>query len=402
MGSSAGGAMDRRRFVLSGAALASVARPAFANVDDLRGAAREAWLYGVPLIQMAALRAAAIGPKPVRGTPGFGAFAHARHPAGPADRLLGAPETDVLYSSAWIDLGGGEGRIRVPPPGGRYFCLTVFDMYGNVLSAFDSAQVGRHGHEVTVRGPASRVGVDGYTAPVPRMPVLLGRVVHAPNSWVFALARVHLAGESDLAAAHALQDGFEVRVKETRPAPVQPAPLGAPWNDYFLSVQRLIEENPPPETDRAFFRRVAPLQLGMRGGFEHARFADADLAAITEGVKEARARAASFRGPDAVGGWIDPDPDLGDFGDDYVARAQWAMAEPAAPPTSVALSLRAAAPDGGALFTGDRYRLVLPGPPPADGFWSLTLYEAGPDGQLFLADNPLGRYAIDAATPGLV
>jgi hypothetical protein len=44
--------------------------------------------------------------------------------------------------------------------------------------------------------------------------------------------------------------------------------------------------------------------------------------------------------------------------------------------------------------------VVLPSPP-ADGFWSLTLYEPQPDGRLFLTENPLDRYHVSGWTPGL-
>ena len=44
---------------------------------------------------------------------------------------------------------------------------------------------------------------------------------------------------------------------------------------------------------------------------------------------------------------------------------------------------------------------VPPGGVPADAFWSLTLYEAMPDGRFFLVDNPIRRYAIGDRTPGL-
>jgi hypothetical protein len=64
--------------------------------------------------------------------------------------------------------------------------------------------------------------------------------------------------------------------------------------------------------------------------------------------------------------------------------------------------LRAIAPDGSLTFQpGHHYRLTLPGAPPADGFWSLTLYEAAPDGRLFLARNPAGRHTLGGWTPGL-
>ncbi len=58
--------------------------------------------------------------------------------------------------------------------------------------------------------------------------------------------------------------------------------------------------------------------------------------------------------------------------------------------------------DGQGLFNGDGlWRLTLPAQLPLDGFWSLSMYEATPDGQFFFTDNPLNRYAIGDRTRGL-
>ena len=60
--------------------------------------------------------------------------------------------------------------------------------------------------------------------------------------------------------------------------------------------------------------------------------------------------------------------------------------------------------DRGRMFTGDGpYRLSFPpGQLPAvDAFWSLTMYEATPDGQFFLVENPIRHYWISDRTPGL-
>jgi hypothetical protein len=65
-------------------------------------------------------------------------------------------------------------------------------------------------------------------------------------------------------------------------------------------------------------------------------------------------------------------------------------------------SLRATTPTGARTFSSTgRHRLVLPAAPPADGLWSLTLYEAQADGRLFLTENPIGRHFIGGWTPGL-
>jgi hypothetical protein len=393
--------MDRRGFVIGGAALAALAGSARAAVDDLRAAAREAWVYGLPIIEMARLRAAAVGDRPGPATPGYNAFAHRRAPFTAADRTLSAPEADVLYSSAWIDLSAEGARIDLPPTGARYVCVTLFDMYGNAIETIEGKEIGERGHAIELVGPPARVGAAGYSAPLPRLPHM-GPTVRAPGRWVWALARIHLERDADLDSVHALQDGFVVRARPKLGAPAPSVPVDAPWSDYFFALQRLIDENPPPAEEADFFRRIAPLQLGMAGGFERARFADEELPAVAAGVEEARRLVAPKRASDAADGWVWPKADAGDFGQDFLYRAQTVLAAPGSPPAAVVCSLRAAGADGALSFPSDaRYRLVLPGAPPAAGFWSLTLYEAAPDGRLFLAENPIGRHALGGWTPDL-
>jgi hypothetical protein len=242
----------------------------------------------------------------------------------------------------------------------------------------------------------------GYTAPAPRMPDM-HKMIHARSLWVWALARTHLEGGQDLAAAHALQDGLEVRVK---PAKTPPRPAGsvvrdAPWSDYLFAVQQLINENPPPQDDVNFFRRIATVQVGIEGGFEKARFADVETAEIAKGAAEAMILASRPPATDAVSGWAYAKDDIGAFGQDFLYRAQVALAEPGSLRPQAMTCLHAVGPGGGRNFSGaGRHRLVLPAPP-ADGFWSLTLYEPQPDGRLFLTRNPIDRYCVSGWTPGL-
>ncbi len=393
--------MDRRGFLIGGAALAGVAGVARAEVDDLKAAAREAWVYGAPIMEMARLRAAAIGDRPGADTVGYNSFYHSRARAGVADRTLSAPEPDVLYSSAWIDLSADGVRIDLPATGGRYVCFTLFDMYGNALESIQGKEIGEKGHSIELVGPPARVGAYGYSAPLPRLPHM-GATVRAPGKWVWALARLHIERDADLAAVHALQDGFAIHAKPKLGHPAPAATQDAPWSDYFFALQKLVVENPPPLEEAEFYRRIAPLQLGMAGGFERARFADEDLQALLAGSEEGRRLVAPKRVADAAGGWVWPKADVGDYGQDYLYRAQTVLAAPGSPPAAEICSVRAIGADGALSFASDRhYRLALPAAPPADGFWSLTLYESTPEGRLFLAENPLGRHSLGAWTEGL-
>jgi len=71
-------------------------------------------------------------------------------------------------------------------------------------------------------------------------------------------------------------------------------------------------------------------------------------------------------------------------------------------PVAEAMYMKAAGDNDTGLYEGDGlYRLTLPAKLPLDGFWSLSMYEATPDGQYFFTDNPIDRYAISDRTPGL-
>ncbi|MBS0408840.1 MAG: DUF1254 domain-containing protein [Proteobacteria bacterium] len=385
--------MDRRRLLAAGGAFGALAssgwvrRAAAAALDqplDLKSAAREAWLYCLPLVEMATTRSRMLGPEPTGMKARVNGFVHVRDLAGPAMRTVTTPNNDTLYSSAWIDLAAGPVRVTIPPTGERYFSLALMDMFTNNFAVLGTRTTGSGGGTFVIAGPRDPAPPDAIRSPTP---------------WVWALARTLVDGPEDLAAAHAVQDGLAIKARPGR-MPDQSVGRSAAWNDYFLWAQTLLAENPPPVTDGAFFRRIAALQLGMTGGFERARFADTEMGEVEAGVNEARQALAMAR-PAVVGGWSYPQADIGDYGQDYALRAAVALGGLAALPPVEAMYMRPAAPDGRMVFEGGRWRLRLPGPLPVDGFWSLTMYEATDQGQFFLTDNPLNRYAIGDRTPGL-
>lgn len=389
--------MDRRRLLAAGAAFMAASgglsgRALAGPLDDLttpwdlKTAAREAWLYCLPLVEMATTRSRMLGPDPTGMKARVNGFVSMRDLAGPATRTITTPNNDTLYSSAWIDLAAGPVRLTLPYSGARYFSLSLMDMFSNNFAVLGTRTTGGQGGSFVIAGP--------------RDPAPPG-AIRSPTPWVWALARTLVDGEADLQAAHAVQDGLAIKARPGR-TPDQSVGRSAAWNDYFLWAQALLAENPPPVTDSGFFRRIAALQLGVTSGFERARFADTEIGQVEQGVAEARQALLERRGrQQVVDGWSYPPADLGDFGQDYDLRAGVALTGLGALPPVEAMYLRAIAPDGGPVFREGRLRLRLPANLPVDGFWSLTLYEVADQGQLFLTDNPLHRYSLGDRTPGL-
>lgn len=350
---------------------------------QLREAARDAWIYALPLIEIAMTRA---------NRAGFGGeintFSHTRDLADHKMRAVTTPNNDTLYSSAQIDLSAGPVSITVPAAGERYLSLALMDAYTNNFAILGTRTTGPDGGTFSLVGPNE--AADG------------ANVIRAPTNHVWALARILVDGAPDLEAARAIQSGFSVQGPGFAQAKTY-ARRSAPWNEYFASVDELMTANRPPVTDLALLRSISALGLGA-GEFSPERFTAEEAAAIEAGVAEARvAVRRGGGGATWIDGWFYPRADLGNFGQSYAYRAGVALAGLAALPPIEAMYMRGRGERGG-IYDGHKpWRLHFPADqmPAVNSFWSLSLYEATPDGQFFFADNPIGRYSIGDRTAGL-
>lgn len=352
--------------------------------EDLEFIAFEAWLYGLPAIEMATTRSRVMA----RGAQ-QNCFHHVHRLLTPRDREVTLPNNDTLYSSAHIDLSRGGVTLELPASADRYLSLALMDAWTNNFAILGTRTTGPDGGTFRLVGPAST-----ECGPM---------VIRSPTDFVWALARVLVDGEADLEAARSIQKAIAIEAPDAGTwTPL--AGRDADWGDYFSALSAMMTANPPPVTDLAMMRRIAP--LGLAGGmFDTARFSPVQAAAIARGVARARAwvTKAGGVGSRATDGWRYPGHSIGDFGQDYRYRAAVALKGLAAMPSVEALYLQGVGPDAGAFDGRRRWLLRFPAGalPPVHAFWSLTLYEIMPDGQMFLTDNPLRRYSIGDRTPGL-
>ncbi|GLR89490.1 DUF1254 domain-containing protein [Bradyrhizobium iriomotense] len=383
--------MERRQFLATMAAALVSTRVRAASRSEtaseaaapanLRVAARNAWLWGLPLIEMAEQRAA-------RSADGVkvNTFQHQRALITAKGQFVTTPNNDTLYSQAWLNLENGPITISVPASGSRYYCVPLLDMYSNNFAIVGTRTSGSSARTFTIVGP-------NHTSSM---------AIRSPTNWVWVLGRTLVDGESDLPKAHAFQDGWTIKGPEAA-APKSHAKRSAPWDQYFASVQELMNESPPPVTDARMLDSMAPL-IEFGRTFDPARFSPEQIPEIKAGIAEAVSVMAQARRNALMrNGWTFPRFSLGDFGEDYDYRALVALAGLGALPRVEAMYLRSGGPDGRGFDSSQSWKLTFSADqlPPADSFWSLSMYRVTADGQLFFAENAINRYTIGDRTPDL-
>jgi hypothetical protein len=363
--------------------------------------AAEAFVFGYPLVLSEHVRLWMTDvprPDPVRMKAPINAFAHERElPETTADGVA-APHADTLRSNAWLDLGGGPVVLSVPDTHGRYYAMSVVDLWTNVFASIGARSTGSTpGAYAFVAPRGSGVGLPGSVLPVA-----------APTRTIRIAALTQVDGAARVAEAHTVQDGFRLEATGAGDGPDAPAgersrsrtqPVDQVERmdaaTFFGELARLMHDNPPRLQDRRVIERMHRVGL-LRDLHDGWDALDAETrSAVACGMERGLARvvaAAEAPPGEPVGDWRIR-VWLGDFGTDYLARAGAACAglEPGPAADELPALLETDA-DGRRLWGRNRYLLRFPpgGLPPVHGLWTLTTY----DDRQPLVDNPTDRYSI--------
>ena len=360
----------------------------------------QAYIYGFPVVEMYKTRSLRVNdPKQDEAT--LNQFIHFRRLRDHRDRAVVSPNNDTLYSSAWLDLAPGPVVLSVPDAGGRYRVFQFLDFWTNNFASIGKRTNGSGAADYAVVGP-------GWQGDLPRG---LKRI-DAPTNAVWLLGRTLVDGPDDLAAVHALQDQSTLTPLaawgKTNPPPTAAPPKPIPFDlsdplKFFEFLNAGLRENPPPPRDAGLMALFGPINVGPDKPFRADQLDAATAQGLRRAVETGRrlVEAGPVKSPPPVNGWHFPPRNVGNFGDDYLLRATTAMKLLGALPPEEAVYPTAQTDDHNQPLDGmHRYvlRFEKGQAPPADAFWSVTLYRL-PD--RLLADNPLGRYSIGDRTKGL-
>lgn len=371
--------------------------------DEAYRAALDAYLYFYPLVTMDLTRRqathTAAGQAPGRGP--INTFTHSRTLPDADYKDVVRPSFDMLPSTAWLDLSEGPIVISVPDTKGRYYALSLVDMWTDVFAVIGKRTTGTGRANYAIVPP-------GWSGTIPQGM----RRLDATTAMVWANVRIQANSPIDYKIVHGLQDGFLItplalwnrpsqsfQIKSDPGLDPHTPPLDQvekmPAEVFFNYAAELSRKHPPHATDQPMLARLRRLNFNYGQQLNFSKLDRTAQQVLRRAARDAnqimhdkRRNIAPVRN-----GW-QMDTDLaGVYGNAYLKRAinaQTRLGEGL--PEDVVTLLLLNDANGEPLDGSQRYVLRFEPDefPPASALWSLTMYDA----QGFQSANALNRFSL--------
>ena len=371
--------------------------PDIEAIPDIKTIAKQAYLYAYAMLESyQTMYRQAIDKNSPAYVGGFGRYRHYSTPFTPDNRDIVTPNNDTPYSWAWLDLRAEPWVLSVPAvPKDRYYVTQWFDLFTQIFAYVGVRATGFEAGHYLIVGPKWKG----------TMPADIDRIFRPETDLVGTLTRTALAGPDDVPNVKAIQAALTLQPLSqflgTPAPPSAPAITFPPYDkararthDFIGYLSFLLQFAEPPYSGEVEMRR----QFAMIGIVPGARW-DPDavdpvvLADIDAGIAEGQAELDAELARTFTSNGL--------FGSREFLKTNFLKRDVAANKGLYGNALEEAWYGGYEIDDGAPtvIRFRAGELPPAQFFWSMTLYTL-PD--RFLYANALNRYSIGDRTKGLV
>jgi hypothetical protein len=364
----------------------------------------EAYIYGYPLITMEYTRRVITNVEKVEGTHApMGQLIRLREYPTAAFKDVTAPNADTLYTTCFLDVGKEPYVLSLPDAHGRYYLFPMLDGWTEVFQVPGKRTTGTGPQTYAITGP-------GWKGELPKGV----KEYKSPTAIVWILGRIYCTGTpDDYAAVHKMQDEVSVvplsayGKSYTPPegkvdpsidmkTPVRDQVNALSGEAYFSLLATLLKDNPPAKADAPMVTKLTKLGVVPGEAFNVSKLGDGAAKALADVPKLGFEKImAHFKEAGTMeNGWTFTTK-TGLYGTDYLQRALvTAIGLGANRPQDAVYPTSEVDAEGKPYSGANKYVMHFPKGqlPPADGFWSLTMY----NGEYFFVANPLNRYSISA------
>jgi len=376
---------------------------------EARDAAVEAYIYAYPLVTMEFTRRGLTNAETSEGPRApMGQFARLREYPAADNHAVTAPNADTLYTYLWLDVSKEPWVVSVPDLKDRFALFPMLDGWTTVFADPGKRTTGTKAQKFGITGP-------GWSGTLPP-----GVTEYkSPTGMVWLLGRIYCTGtKADYAAVHAVQDQMSAVPLSSYGKPYTPPPGKVdPSVDtktavrdqvdamdgasFFKLFATLLKTNPPTAADAPVLPTLAKLGIVPGQDFDPGKLDPAVAKGIAAAPKPAQEKIMAWmkegilaRDLKVENGWLFTTK-TGIYGTDYRQRALITAIGLGANRPQDALYPTSEGPDLIKKYSGEKkyvMRFEKGLLPPVNGFWSLTMYDAG----YFFVPNLLNRYTLSA------
>lgn len=382
---------------------APAADPGGMTADQVREIAKQAYLYGYPMVDNYRVQHAyfvdADNPQFV------GPWNHLHSDARvytPADTTIQTPNSDTPYSTLGADLRAEPLVLTVPPiEPERYFSIQFVDAYTYNFAYVGSRATGNGGGSFLLAGP-------GWSG---EKPAGIDEVIRSDSDFAFALYRTQLFGPDDIENVKAIQADYTMEplsafLGQQPPAAAPtvefPVPLSASEQrtsaKFFETLDFILRYVPVLDSEKELRTKFASIGIGADSDLTIDSLSpekrDAFEGAITDAWQEFDGLQAKIDAGEVSSNDLFGTRQM--LGDNYLYRMAGAVNGIYG--NTAAESIYPMFPkdaDGQPLDGANTYIYrFAPGQlPPVRAFWSLTMYRMP---ESLLVANPINRYLINS------
>lgn len=374
-----------------------------ATPAQARAIAKEAYLYGFPVVQMyRTLYTQAIDKGGVNYKAPFNQIGNTTQVLTPKDTVFPSPNADTPYSFVWMDLRREPLVLTLPKiEDDRYYSVQLIDLYTQNIAYLGTRSTGNNGGHYMIAGPDWKG----------QQPVDVDRVVYSESNIAYALYRTQLFDEKDLNKVRQIQDGYKVQplsgyVKQAAPPKVAkiewPKPMATMTEgpQLFRYLNFMLAFAAPQDSEKELLARFATIGIAPGAPFKVKQLTAEQRKALEDGIADAKAEFAALK-KDRIDTRQVTSADLYGSRDhlqnNYLYRYAGAETGMFGNSSDEAAYFKYLVDSEGKPANGARHSYTVHFAkdqlPPADAFWSLTMYDAR---TRLLVPNHKKRYLINS------
>jgi hypothetical protein len=379
--------------------------------DQVRAIAKEAYIYGFPIVDNYRVQYAYfVNKKDPEYKGDWNQIHNTARVYTPADTTIQTPNSDTPYSAVGADLRREPLVLTVPAiDQNRYYSLQFVDAYTYNFHYVGSRTTGNGGGKYLLAGP-------GWKGEKPEG---ITDVIRSDTDLAFVLYRTQLFGPDDLENVKKIQEGYQVQplsafLNQPPPAPAPPIDFVPPLTpdqqrtspQFFDILNFALKFAPTLPSEQDLRARFATIGIGPDGDFDANKLSPDIASAIEGGIADAWAEFNAFKKDKVDTGQVGSAQFFGtadDLKGNYLYRMAGAVLGIYGNTAAEAIYPSASNDSAGAPLDGaNKYTYhFAPGQlPPVNAFWSLTMYELP---RSLLVANPINRYLINSPMlPNLV